>query len=247
MSVRRGFTLAEVVVAIGLMLALAGSIAAFAWNLALRRTALLEAAGEVDAGARVFEAIERAMLTAVADAGGRAGVRGTDDALEVSFRGVQPALEGDAGAALGDAQRLSLAHDAARAVLTLSFTSGAGLAQRVEFRRVSRVRVRYLVGERWSAEFESGAVAGLPRAVEVALWFGVPLPGAEAQRNGPGGDLGEAGTGAGGADFWLGDPVSAESSGAAWSADARASEPDRVRVIAIPDAAAGGGGAGGGL
>jgi hypothetical protein len=73
--------------------------------------------------------------------------------------------------------------------------------------RLARLRLRYHDGMQWRSEFDSAA-DGLPRAVEVAMWFGA-APTAE--------------------------PVESEGFGVPEQRETRWGRPDRLRVIAVPD------------
>ncbi len=232
MRARHGFTLIETVIAIALVLALAGSISAFAWNLAIRRTALLEAATELDNGARVFDAVERAVSTSIASAGGETGIRGTSDSLTVRYRGSALSASGDSS--VWDNLRLQLTHRAARAELTLALGSGSS-RDTVTLDRVSRVRLRYRDAQGWSSSFDS-AQGGLPQAIEMAIWFGEPDLEESAFDLEADGDQGSGFDDALGA----GRMADAPFDDIGFSLSVR--EPDRVRVIVIPDGASAGGG-----
>ena len=245
----RGFTLIEVLVAVGILLALAVAMGRFVVDLLASRDRLEQAMSRQREADAVLLAIERALATTVVeDAILGVGVRGAAESLEVVARGV-PAWR------LGDAATRTLAlADRERLVLRGGFGAGAPASLvRGEGRGASSgsipavIRFRYHDGDAWLDQFDSVVRGALPRAIEVSLWWvredealgevdllveagedGMPDAGEAESIE----DRGET-TGAGVEREDLGGP---------------SRPPDRVRVIPIPDAGgspAGGSPAGG--
>lgn len=175
---RRGFTLAEVLLAIGLVAALAGGVFSFMWNLLDRRGSILQAASEADAAGVLFERIEADLLCAIAgDEGVGAGIVGESARVRVLTWGV--ALGAPVGAtAAADLQGSEYVFDAARGEVRARRWTGAspagGAGLEVVSDRVQHLRLRYFTGREWVDRFDS-LREGLPVAVEVSIWFGAPL------------------------------------------------------------------------
>ena len=98
---------------------------------------------------------------------------------------------------------------------------------------VEAVRVRYFDGKEWKASFDSLSAGALPVAVEVAVWFGTPKKDENAA--GPAARPAKSG-GTKGAKT---EPDATSDEGAPAKQDAAAAlpsrEPDRLRVIVVPD------------
>src|SRR5512147_1920348 len=85
----RAFTLLEVLLALGLVGMLAGSIFGFMWNVLRVRDALALDSRDAQAGTAVMERIESDVLCGLAgDEGVGAGISGTATSLKVLTRGV---------------------------------------------------------------------------------------------------------------------------------------------------------------
>lgn len=211
----RAFTLMEVLLAVALAAGLAGAVMSFAWSLLDRRAALVEHGRRARGASLVLDRIERDLVGAmVAARGGEAGVRGTGTGLRVLSRGVWLGGQGDDRAA--DLQGSEIRFDAAAGRIVGRRWAGAEASGEEESvcEGVRRLRLRYLVGREWAEAFDSAQAGMLPAAVEVALWFGEP--------EGDGTQPGE-----GEAEAMMGTVRGAMP------------EPDRVRVIAVPDAGEG--------
>lgn len=245
---RRGaFTLMETLVAIVLLLALSGAVMSFFWNALERRDTLLALSGEVRAGTLLLERLEADFLTAVAaDGKGGAGIAGDRASVRVASRGVRPTLNGGSAAgALGDEQGLAVRFDEASGRVSLRRWSGddpGGGADEVVAEGVSALRLRYFDGRSWRDSFDSKAAGDLPVAVEIALWFRRPgdppaAPAAEEESVPP---TDETETDM---EWEEEDPFAIPASfgdAMAWedevaAADLPEREPDRVRVIIVPD------------
>jgi len=239
----RGFTLIEVLVAVGVLLALAVAMGRFVVDLLASRERLEQSMARQREADAVMLAIERALATTVVeDAVLGAGVRGAAESLSLVARGV-PAWR------LGDAATRSMAlADRERLVLRGGFGAGAPASLlRGEGRGASSgsipavIRFRYHDGDAWLDQFDSIARGSLPVAVEVSLWW---IRGDES--------LGEV--------ELLAETVDADEDAALDAEEAEPIEdrleptsagvaredlggpsrpPDRVRIIPIPDAGGG--------
>ncbi|MCW5775905.1 MAG: prepilin-type N-terminal cleavage/methylation domain-containing protein [Phycisphaeraceae bacterium] len=243
---RRAFTLMETLVAIVLLLALSGAVMSFFWNSLERRDTLLALSGEVRAGTLLLERLEADFLTAVAaDGKGGAGIAGDRTSVRVVSRGVRPTLNGGSAAgSLGDEKGLAVRFEEATGRVSLRRWSGedpGGGSDEVVAEGVSALRLRYFDGRSWRDSFDSKSAGDLPVAVEVALWFRrpgdpAPRPAVEERRVAAVEDE-EAEWEAEDDPFAM--PASFDDA-AAWEdeivpSDLPEREPDRVRVIIVPD------------
>jgi hypothetical protein len=214
---------------------LTGAILAFYFDLLGTRRRAIDIAQRQRATLVVIDRIERDLAAClVGDSRHGAGVRGDATSLSILSRGLPLA----SGAVFGDLQRSDY-----------RFTAGAG---RLEARRgpaavgrtapytpladgIFRVRFRFHDGRGWRDRYDSLEADALPVAVEVAVWY-APWPG-EGEPEVP---LGA-------------EPIERvtfdESEGFDELAFAASSDldvfdepaPDRVRIIAVPDARPGSG------
>ena len=247
-----GMTLIEVLAALAILVLLTGVIFGFFSNMVLRRDQLALLASQQRDAAMFFDRLESALMTAVA-AGpdGTAGVLGSKTDLKVVSRSVMPSVSGTA--ALFDAQSFAFAYDARSKRVKMTVGVGGDDVKPLSetaIDHVERVRIRYSDGRSWQQSFDSLARGVLPVAVEISIWFtprqekphdtqsGVAGQGSGMVTNGqaqgrmPGKGVGDAF----GPDDQTGmDPLGADvddGMGQVWTPR----QPDRVRVIVIPDA-----------
>ncbi len=240
-TTRRAFSLLELIVAIALLGVLSASVYAFMWNLFAGETRALAMADRTQVASILFDRLERDLATAVAAGRSGPGLVGEARGLAVVHRGVPAAGSAPHG---GDLQRTEIRFDPADGVLTIRRAPASGPEEREAgaenesppaLGAITGLRFRYHDGRSWRDSFESDA--GLPAAVEVSVWFGAigeaPTPGSpppSAEFN-PGASRLD-----GGFDEPAGLGLELEPAPAG-----PVSPPDRVRVIAIPDAAIAGG------
>lgn len=242
---RRAFTLLEVILAISLGLMLAAAMGSFAWNLLDRRATLLGVGRDVHAASALLDRIEGDLLGAIAgDAKAGAGIQGTSTHLRILTRGVWLEVAPGAGsAAAGDLQRSEYRFDPATARLTAARAPAGAAPGRdgrgepeVVSERVERLRLRYFDGREWLDSFDSLARGELPVAVEVAIWMAAPgaapttgsdlaAAGRAMPARAPGQDIERDSM-----DRPLDDPASE-----GLLDNRRWGEPDRLRIIVIPD------------
>ncbi len=232
----RAFTLVEVVLALGLIALVAGITLGMLVELGARETRVGRHADRLSQAADLFAAIERALGgSMVAGADGGAGIAGGADEFRVLHRGVAPAGEH----AMLDSIVLAVRWDATTGEVVCEHTLGGGalsdeetLAAGVEY-----FSVRYYSGARWRRGFDSAEAGELPTAVEVAVWFGDPLPSdavAPALSDAPE-EASPPGFEEMFADEFEG-ILDAEVPDSAALAPPPTRAPDRVRVFAVPDA-----------
>jgi prepilin-type N-terminal cleavage/methylation domain-containing protein len=241
---RGGFTLLEVLIAIALVLALFGAMFAFLFDvLSSRRRALDYAAKHLAAVTLIDRAELDLMFCIVGDRVYGAGVEGDNTSLRILTRGVAAHLAGRGAedpAVLGDLQRAEYRFDEALGrIEARRLPVGERRVEDAPYAplggRVYKVRFRYHDSVAWRDSFDSLSEGRLPVAVEIAMWF-YPWPGTEA--------LPEPG-----AEFETEIPqrLTFDSTAGFDEAEyARLSdlelfdepEPDRIRVIVVPDASA---------
>lgn len=240
-SGRVGFTLLEMLISIALILALFSSMFGFLYGMLTTRARVLELTDQQRAAALLIDRLEADLLTCIAgDARHGAGVAGDEHSLRLLVRSAWPV--GDDDAAFGDLQRAEYRFDVNRH--ELSGSRGPAGQSRTDSHsfgaRLYKVRFRYYDGSDWLSSFDSLQRDQLPLAVEVAIWFD-PWPGE---------DWNEAGDDDP-ATIRQGEGLSRETFDSSGTFDEhewamRADRdfqpepvPDRVRVIAVVDAAGG--------
>lgn len=230
---RRGaFTLVEVMVALGLMTALAVLVFGMLMSVTAQRDRARAWAADLHAGTVLLDRIEADLTHCIAGRPGAAGVKGDSTRLTVLTRGVTLSVDGSAPV---DVQWATYGFDEASSVVRMSRGDGweAGSGGEVVSDRMERMTVRYHDGRGWTDSFDSEQAGGLPVAVEVALWFH-RWDWEPETASGAAGYM-EAGGLEGDAmleDELAGDRVNPDEMAIGAGA---LREPDRVRVFAIPD------------
>lgn len=226
---RRAFTLLEVLLALTLVLVLTGAVYGFLWNLLGQRDRMHAASAQGDAAALVVERLEDDLLGSLAGLGGTAGIAGDSLSIRVVSRGVAVPLEApERSAALGDVQGSEIVWDRFAGTVRAKRWHGAtpGGSFEIIAQGVQRMRFRYFDERSWAASFDSAGAGRLPAAIEVAIWFGPPLerPETTADAGTPTDDARTAGAEEPADDNTdLGPPPTPDR------------EPDRVRVMVVPD------------
>ncbi len=240
--VRRGFTLLEVLIVIGLVMALLGSMFTFMFDLLSSRDRALQYSAKQLAATTLIERVEADLMTCVVgDADSGSGVEGDTQRLRILTRSVAASLAergvGDP-AVFGDLQLTEYRFDESRRQIMASrrfMQTNTTTDRASDFPvggSVFKVRFRFHDGRSWRDTFDSRSYGRLPLAVEIAVWF-EPWPGEEP------------------------DPIPEEDEPDRLTFDAidtfderafaeqsdlefyREPRPDRIRVIVIPDASTG--------
>ncbi len=171
MTGRRGFTLIEVVLALGLIMLLVGSLGVFVNQVSETRVDLRARSEQESSITIVFDALDGATSTCLALAGdGMPGFKGDAMSVEVSFDAttVQRALGNSPEMVLVPEDRLTLRFQPSSGVLSIARD---GDRPRDLASRCFAVRFRYHDGNRWLAEWDSIRMDGLPHAMECSIWF----------------------------------------------------------------------------
>lgn len=240
----RAFSLLEVLLALAMLLALTGSVYAFLDSVMTQRRRVERAADNQQIAGTVIERIERALFTTLAGSPSvGTGLRGTNTRLTLLTRGVTPPLMDTTTAVpLGDLQVVRFEFDPERRRLSASRRDALDdqSMQTTELisDQVERVRFRYYTGRAWASSFDTREAGTLPAAVEVAIWFrDKDDPDASIEAEAAEIDAFDqvvrSGANSGGEQTAVSLPESVVS----MSEPAKPTrQPDRVRVIAIPDA-----------
>jgi prepilin-type N-terminal cleavage/methylation domain-containing protein len=238
---RRGFSLLEVLVAIGLITLLFGALFGFLFDILASRTRALDHAGRQLAATTLIDGLERDLASCVVgDRNRGAGVEGSETSLRILTRGVAVHLADrgrDDPLVLGDLQQVEYRFDDATGQIEARRAGPDDRAANESSfaplgRAVSKLRFRYRDDTGWRDSFDSLADDRLPLAVEIAVWFH-PWPGEETPD--PETDL----------EFEVPERLTFDAeAGFDEAAYARESDlelfdepgPNRFRVIVIPDA-----------
>ena len=242
---RYGFTLLEVLIVIGLVSALLGSMFTFMFNMLSSRDRALQYSAQQLAATTLIERVSADLMTCVVgDAVTGSGVEGDPQRLRIGTRSVAASLAergtGDP-AVFGDLQITEYTfHESQQQIKASRRFPQSHTNDRTTEAPVGgsvyKVRFRYHDGTSWLDSFDSRSYGRLPLAIEIAIWF-EPWPGEEpVSQDEPDDQLG-------GSDRLTFDAVDtfderefAERSDMDLYSEPK---PDRIRVIVIPDAAAG--------
>lgn len=248
-SLRAGFSLVEVLVAVALVTALVAAMFGFLRNVIDSRQRVLERTATQRAASVLIDRLEADLAAClVGDAAFGSGLSGDETSISVLTRGLGLSLvdrgEGEA-AVLGDLQRAEYRFDGERRVIE---------ARRIEAKApaaeptsaellggtIYKLRFRYHDGSSWRDSFDALKADRLPAAVEVAMWFH-PWPedqsGNVESGNGESGNR-ESDSGDLEADAFR-SPRSVTADGRrSWRDALDEPTPDRIRVIVIPDSGA---------
>jgi type II secretory pathway component PulJ len=237
-------TLIEVLVCIGLVGALLGSMFAFFFDmLASRRRALDHAARQL-AASLLIERLENDLTSCiVGDGASGPGVEGDATRIQVHSRSVAAHLA-EKGLmdpqVLGDLQAAEYRFNQAGLIEARRLTPSDTTSPGSDFSALGptgKLRIRYHDGKQWRDSFDSLKAGALPVAVEVALWlYALPgeTPSAQPEST----------------RLTFDDTKGFDQAQSAWDSDREtwsprfpSSEtldeplPDRIRVIPVPDAA----------
>lgn len=251
----RAFSLLEVLVALALLGILLGSVYVFVTTLFDRESRALDEADRSQVATMVFDRLEADLMTAIASTGGGIGIEGDANRVRIAHQSV---LLGSPDAPSHDLQTTTIRFDKRSGRLVLERVSGdveqSGRSSAEAYPvPVRRAAFRYHDGASWRDRFSS--TRSMPAAIELAIWFGDPTdPDSESSQseslNGQGTGFGQTDTRMNNGDPYFGnqgaagafadDPFGADSSGVEfneWSEEPEdLGQPDRVRMITIPDA-----------
>ena len=254
---RGGFTLIEVIIAIALLMALVAVMFTMYHRMVATKQRIAEQTDSQRAAMLIIDRLENALTTTmVGDSEFGPGIDGTSSEIKVLMRSsaIQFAEQPTSTQlALGDLQRMEMVVDQSagtargRKTPVMSGSTMNVQEQFYELGRPGRVRFRYFDGSDWQNAFNSLKRGQLPLAIEVAVWYDTsPFDELEGNEEA---ELASADIDA--PENFMADVRNSGREDEAMSlqnesmfaaeelAELEASlPPDRVRVIAIPDAAA---------
>ena len=237
---RRAFSLLEVLIAIGLVIVLLGSMFAFMFDTLSARTRALEHAGWQRAATTLIERVELDLMSCVVgDRVNGAGIDGDNTSLRILTRGVAAHLAArgrEDPSVFGDLQQVEYRFEEDLGQIEgRRLPAGVRAAGNTPFAplggAVYKVRFRYHDSTAWRDSFDSLLQGTLPAAVEIAVWFH-PWPGDERPQ-------------APASELEIPERLTFDATAGFDEAEfARESDlelfdepaPDRIRVIVIPDA-----------
>lgn len=206
---RRGFTILEVIIGLSLLIVLVAGAYGMLLQLHTRQREIARYATRNTVGTTIIDALERALLTCVADGGPDGpGVSLTGGTVRIVYRDISPDLPTTQDAFASRA-RLAIIHNNGSGAAEITVTHG-GKTATTTIPGIERIRFRAHAGEGWTEEFDTRRAGRLPAAVEIAIWFSRPGGSAPAS---------------GAIEATPDEPR-------AWR------EPDRLRVIAVFDSSA---------
>jgi type II secretory pathway pseudopilin PulG len=171
MNGRRGFTLIEVLVALGITMVLVGSLSLFVSQVSGTRTRVRDRSMREAAATTVLDAIDDALATCIARrSDGTSGITGDEGSIRIAFD------TATVQRAFGESPEQVLSPGD---LLTIEFSAGSGgfsLARdgdplRELDPRFFATRLRYHDGRSWRSSWDALQMGGLPHAVECSIWF----------------------------------------------------------------------------
>lgn len=187
----RAFTLTEIIIALGMLMAVLASMFTYLNNLIDSRNAIREHSQKERAAATLIDRLETDLMTClVGDSRNGPGVSGDTTSITILSRGVAANLadRGDRDPLVfSDLQKSEYRYNESSHLLEGRRTAVSPLQRRAtepfwEIGLLPKVRFRFHDGSGWRDSFDSLAEGKLPLAVEVAIWY-APWPGDE-----PGGE-----------------------------------------------------------
>jgi len=167
----RAFTLVEVLIALALIAGLSLAVMSFARDIRVQQRSMIRLSSQLEQTTDVIELLERSIATCTADGGDAgAGIQGTAQSLRILSRAVQLRPRG----CMSDLLATDLRFDAGgKRILARQWAPGYetdGESEDVAT-SIEHVQFRYHHDGQWRESFDAFAAGGLPRAIEVAIWY----------------------------------------------------------------------------
>ncbi|MDG2053897.1 MAG: prepilin-type N-terminal cleavage/methylation domain-containing protein [Phycisphaerales bacterium] len=215
---KRAFTLIEVLLALALGMVLSVAILGFFRDLILHRTQINERLDQERAAQALIENLSLELTCAIVGIEQiGSGLIGDEQNIAVMSRSVSVEQLVPGQDMLGDLTELKFHFDpteskleGGRRLVEVGVQSDSTGYLNTISNKLGWVRFRYLDKGRWRSSYDSAQQQRLPAAVEVAIWYVTPRAMEDQVSDSP-------------ADF-LEEPLIEES------------DPDRIRIISIPDA-----------
>ncbi|MDG2029597.1 MAG: prepilin-type N-terminal cleavage/methylation domain-containing protein [Phycisphaerales bacterium] len=175
MTRHRGFTLIEVLVALGITVVLVGALGLFVDQISSSRSRIRDRSTREAAATTILDAIDDALGTCIARQGdGTSGVVGDELSIEIAFdtTTVQRALGGSPEAVLVPGDRIAIEFSPGSGRLALARDGDSMHELETGF---FAMRLRYHDGRDWLPRWDALEMGGLPWAVECSIWF-TPWP-----------------------------------------------------------------------
>lgn len=157
---RRGFTLLEVLLALGILIALLAVMAQFTWSLGQGQRRTLDRLDRQVAIDAVIDRVANALDTGAASVAGETGFHGDEHSLHLLVAQDRP--DHSLAAALSARRPVDIAFDQSQRIITVN--DGLPLP-------IGDLRLRYHDGQQWQDTFDSLESGGLPTAVLVEAWI----------------------------------------------------------------------------
>lgn len=174
---RRGFTLVEVIVAIGLLAGLAAAVSSFVWTLTATRRGVEATADEELVLSSLMDQLETDLASVVAGGkAGRSGIVGAAESLRLTTRRLgiptDPAGgEAESRGQLSDLRAAEYVASGGRVLVRRRIGAGGEGGDLGETSAaMGAIRFRFFDGTSWTPAFDSTATGGLPVAVEIKIW-----------------------------------------------------------------------------
>ena len=247
MKRRRGFTLIEVLVALGITLVLVSSLSLFVSQVSGTRTRVRDRSMREAAATTVLDALDDALGTCIARrSDGTSGITGDEGSISIAFdtATVQRAFGASPEQVLSPGDLVAIEFSPGSGGFSLARD---GDSMRELDPRFFATRFRYHDGLAWRSRWDALQMGGLPHAVECSIWF-EPWPDGivpdwfpedyedYGKDQDPLARSFEATDETAGSDEMLETPGSLDDDRDGSSQDDDLPEPDRRRVFAIPDA-----------
>lgn len=167
---RIGFTILEVLVGLSLLIVLAAGAYGLLLQLHTRQQEIARISARNTAGAVLVDALERAVLTCVAESRrDGSGLVITGSTARVVYRDMTPDLPTTSDA-FSTSSRLVIIHHPDSFSAEVTRTIGAR-TETTTLANIERVRFRAYDAGAWVDEFDARSVGHLPKAVEIGVWF----------------------------------------------------------------------------
>ncbi len=175
MMQRRGFTLVETLIAVGLLSAVLMTTAWYVQQVVASRQRLAYRVEQSVICTAMFKRLDEDLATTLVGSSQMGpGIKGSIESIEILSRRLPLASQAGspASAKLVDLNRSGIRIAASTGTVEMMLgPAGVPPAWSTLGRGIRQLRFRYLDGRRWMESFDSLETGRLPRAIEVSIWF----------------------------------------------------------------------------